>query len=156
MQWHQLDRIQTICTSPQTVKHTNTSSLNFCSPDALPDAQPTVSKHWRQCDSVRISGNYTGWAKKQGHRLVTIILSILNRFKNFLLEGSLLNLQLNGHQKSHRTLHMLLHSLVKHLSAKQTINDNLQGSVATYLRRGGVYNNKIKKGLLVSLWVKKC
>ena len=82
---------------------------------------------------------------------MTIILSILNRFKNFLLEDSLLNLQLNGHQKSHRTLHMLLHSLVKHLSAKQAINDNLQGSVATYLRRGGVYNNKIKKGLLVSL-----
>ena len=50
---------------------------------------------------------------------------------------------------------MLLHSLVKHLSAKQSINDNLQGSVATYLRRGGVYNNKIKKGLLLSLRVKK-
>jgi len=25
--------------------HTNTSSLNFYRPDALPDAQPTVSKH---------------------------------------------------------------------------------------------------------------
>jgi len=28
--------------------HTNTSSLNFCRPHALPDAQPAVSKHWRQ------------------------------------------------------------------------------------------------------------
>jgi len=29
----------------QTDNHTNTSSLNFYRPDALPDAQPTVSKH---------------------------------------------------------------------------------------------------------------
>jgi len=57
----------------------------------------------------------TWWAKKRGHRLVTIILSILNRFKNFFsLENSLVNLQLNAYQKSHRTLHMLLHYLVKH------------------------------------------
>ena len=26
---------------------------------------------------------HTGWAKKRGHRLMTIILSNLNRFKNF-------------------------------------------------------------------------
>jgi len=34
-----------ICTSLQIDNHTNTSSLNFYRPDALPDAQPTVSKH---------------------------------------------------------------------------------------------------------------
>jgi len=39
------------------------------------------------------------------------------------------------------------------LSAKQAINDKLQGSVATYLRCGGVVNNIIKKGLLITLWV---
>ena len=39
--WHQL---QTLCTSLQTDNHTNTSSLHFYSPDALPDAQTTVSK----------------------------------------------------------------------------------------------------------------
>ena len=44
-QWHQLDHMETICTSLQTDNHTNTSSLNFYRPDALPDAQPTVSKH---------------------------------------------------------------------------------------------------------------
>jgi len=44
-QWHQLDHMQTICTSLQTENHTNTSSLNFYRPDALPDAQPTVPKH---------------------------------------------------------------------------------------------------------------
>jgi len=47
-QWHQLDHMQTICTSLQTENHTNTSSLNFYRPDALPDAQPTMSKHWKQ------------------------------------------------------------------------------------------------------------
>jgi len=31
--------------SLQTDKHTNTSLFNFYRPDALPDAQPTVSKH---------------------------------------------------------------------------------------------------------------
>ena len=44
-QWHHLDHMQTICTSFQTDKQTNTSSLNFYWPDALPDTQPTVSKH---------------------------------------------------------------------------------------------------------------
>jgi len=44
-QWHQLDHMQTICTLLQTDNHTNTSSLSFYRPDALPDTQPTVSKH---------------------------------------------------------------------------------------------------------------
>jgi len=34
--------MQTICTSLQTDNHTNTSSLSFYRPYALPDAQPTV------------------------------------------------------------------------------------------------------------------
>jgi len=38
-------------------------------------------------------------------------------------------------------------------SAKQAVNDKLQGSVAAYLRCGGVVNKQIKKGLLLSLWV---
>ena len=40
------------------------------------------------------------------------------------------------------------------MSAKQAINDKLQGSVATYLRCSGVVNNQVKKGLLLCLWVK--
>jgi len=35
------------------------------------------------------------------------------------------------------------------------INDKLQGSVATYLRCGEDVNNQIKKGLLLSVTVKK-
>ena len=42
------------------------------------------------------------------------------------------------------------------MPAKQAINDKLQGSYVTaYLRCGGVVNNQIEKGLLLSLWVKK-
>jgi len=37
-----------LCTSLQRDNHTNTSSLSFYRLDALPAAQPTVSKHWRQ------------------------------------------------------------------------------------------------------------
>jgi len=37
------------------------------------------------------------------------------------------------------------------MSAKQTINDKLQGSVPRYLRYGGVVNNQIKKSLLLSV-----
>jgi len=33
------------------------------------------------------------------------------------------------------------------VSAKQAINDKLQGGAAAYLRCGGVVNNQIKKGL---------
>ena len=40
------------------------------------------------------------------------------------------------------------------MSAKQVINDKLQGSVATCLRCGGFVNNQIRKGLLLSLSVK--
>jgi len=44
-QWHQLGSMQ-VCTSLQTDNHANTSPLSaFYSPDALPAAQPTASKH---------------------------------------------------------------------------------------------------------------
>jgi len=41
------------------------------------------------------------------------------------------------------------------MSAKQATNDKLQGSVAAFLRCGGVVHTQIKKGLLLSLRVKK-
>jgi len=41
------------------------------------------------------------------------------------------------------------------ISAKQAVNNKLQGSVAAYLRCGGVINNQIEKGLLLSLRVKR-
>jgi len=42
------------------------------------------------------------------------------------------------------------------MSAKEAIIDKLQGSVAAYVRRGGVVNNQINKGLLLSLRVNFC
>ena len=47
LQWHQLVHMPTVCTSLETDNHTNNLSFNFYSLDALPDAQPTVSKHRR-------------------------------------------------------------------------------------------------------------
>ena len=47
-QSHQLDHIQIICTLLQTGNHASSSPLSFYRPDALPTAQPTASKHWRQ------------------------------------------------------------------------------------------------------------
>jgi len=41
------------------------------------------------------------------------------------------------------------------ISAKQAINDKLQGSVAICLERGEVIDNQIKTCLLLTLWVKK-
>ena len=41
-----------ICTSLHTDNHINTSSFNFYRPDALPDAQPTVSEHWTHATIV--------------------------------------------------------------------------------------------------------
>ena len=37
------------------------------------------------------------------------------------------------------------------MSAKQALNDKLQGSVAAYLRCDGVVNNQIKKSFLLSV-----
>jgi len=54
MQWYHLNHMQTIYTSLQTDNHTSISSLDFYRPDALPGAQPTVSKHRRQV-SVEVS-----------------------------------------------------------------------------------------------------
>jgi len=58
VQWHQLDRIQTICTTLPTDNHTSTSSLDFYRLDALHDAQPTVSKHWRHSHHLRRIGKF--------------------------------------------------------------------------------------------------
>jgi len=83
---------------------------------------------------------------------MTIILSNINRFKK-LFNGRFLSefavkwiLKISPHLAYVATL--ICETL---MSAKQTINDKLQGSVATYLRCGGILNNQIKKGLLLSV-----
>jgi len=82
---------------------------------------------------------------------MTIILSNLNRFKKncgrFLSKFAVKwVLKIPLHLAYVATL-----PCETVMSAKQAINDKLQGSVATYLRCGGVVNNQIKKGLLLSV-----
>jgi len=102
------------------------------------------------------SSDYTGWAKKRGHRLMTIILSNLNRFTNFFAGKFLGKFAIKCILKILPYLAYVATLLCETLvSAKQAINDKLQGNLAAYLRSGGVVNNQINKGLLLSLWVKK-
>jgi len=83
---------------------------------------------------------------------MTIILSNLNRFTKFVT-GRFLSefvvkwiLNIPPHLAYVATL-----PRETSMSAKQAINDKLQGSVATYFRCGGVVNNQSKKGLLLSV-----
>ena len=48
-QWHQLNHMQAICTSLQKITLPAPNQSDFYGPDALPDTQPTASKHWRPC-----------------------------------------------------------------------------------------------------------
>ena len=61
-QWHQLGHMQ-VCTSLQTDNHASIPPLSFFyRPDALPAAQPTPSKHWRQTQKQnRPSTNISDW-----------------------------------------------------------------------------------------------
>jgi len=88
---------------------------------------------------------------------MTIILSILNRLKNCFFTGRLLGkLAVIWISKIPPQLaYVATLPCETLLSAKQAINDKLQGSVVTHLRYDGVVNNQIKKGLLLSLRVKK-
>ena len=55
-QWHQLDHMQTICTSLQTDNHTNTSSLIFVLSGCSSWHQATMTKHRRHNNpSIKIS-----------------------------------------------------------------------------------------------------
>jgi len=59
-QWHQQDHMQKICMLLQRDNHTDTSSLNFYMPDALPDGQHTnnvkaLIYHWEEHASVLLN-----------------------------------------------------------------------------------------------------
>jgi len=90
--------------------------------------------------------------KKRGHRLTTIILSNLNRFTIFFTERFLGKFAVKCVLKipPHRACVATLPCEIL-MSAKQAINDKLQGSVAACLRCGGVVNNQIKKRLLLGI-----
>ena len=78
-----------------------------------------------------------------GHRLMTIILSSLNRFKNVFTGKFLGEFVVKGILKL--PLHLAYVATLPCetlMSAKQGINDKLQGSVATYLRYDGLLITK--------------
>jgi len=49
-----------ICTLLQTDNHASTSSLNFYRPDAVPDTQPAVSKHWKRPGYIPVNSCPSG------------------------------------------------------------------------------------------------
>ena len=98
----------------------------------------------------------TGWAKKVGHTLVTIILSKSEPIK-FFFTGKFLGKCVVKWMVKLPSFFAYVATLLCETSssAKQATNDKIKGSVTTYLRCDGVVNNLIKKGLLLSLRVKK-
>jgi len=102
------------------------------------------------------SRSSTGWDKKWDQRLITTILSVLNRFKKFFIGRFTLLFAVKRISKILPHLACVATLPCETLmTAKQAINDKLQGSVATHLRCSNVVNNQIKKGLLLSLCVQK-
>jgi len=75
MQWRQVDHVQTVCTLLQADNHTDTSSLNFYRPDALPKKSmaslrispsgTNVRKHAHMDGQVQniMPSAATGWAE---------------------------------------------------------------------------------------------
>ena len=93
-QWHQLGHMQ-VCTSLQTDNHASIP-LSFYRPDALPAAQPTVSKHRRQFKTpkaikrCKILQFLTGGAGQ--HRLTcitTVKQQLLTLLSSYLLRSRL-------------------------------------------------------------------
>ena len=77
-QWHQLGHMR-VCISIQTDNHASTTQRKvFCRPDALPAAQPTASKHWRQ----------KALKAKQQKGTTPKILPLLSGVSGHLIHGS--------------------------------------------------------------------
>ena len=110
-----------------------------------------------QSDSAdMISLDCTRWAKKAGPQTQICHCQILIDFRSVYTGWFLSTLVVKLILKIPTHLaHVVALPCETLVSAKQAINDKLQGSVATYLRYGGVANKQIKNGLLVSVWVKK-
>jgi len=110
------------------------------------DTLQTVTLH-----TIAICRVTQGGPQKRGHRLMTIILSILNR--NFFFTGRYLG-KFAVKRISKIPPHLAYVATLPCetlMSAKQAINDKWQGSVTTHLRCSGIVNNQIKKVLLLSV-----
>ena len=90
------------------------------------------------------------WAKKWCHKLMAIMLPNLNRFTIFVIGRFLGKFAVNRLLKILPLIAYVATIPCETLNKRLTINYNVY-SVATYLSCGGVVNNQIKKGLLISL-----
>jgi len=96
---------------------------------------------------------FTGWAKKRAtdsrpyfcQILTDLKINFSGRFLGKFAVKWIFKIQ------PHLALLCCYTTLWKINVGKQAINDTLQGSVATYLRCGGVVDNQIKNRLLLSL-----
>ena len=71
---------------------------------------------------------------------------MLNRFQKIFTKDSWVNLQLKWKSKIQlHHAHLVTLPSETLMSAKQAINDKLQGSAATYLRCGGLLITKLTK-----------
>ena len=93
-------------------------------------AEQSVSSVGLFVQMITFLGNdLQGGPQKRGHRLVTIILSVLNRFKNFFsLEDSLVNLQLKDIKIPPHLAYVATLPYETLMSAKQAINDKLHSN----------------------------
>ena len=58
-QWHQLGHNASLHLAPDRQPHQHPTTLMFSyRPDALPAAQPTMPKHWRQFQSTNLTKNW--------------------------------------------------------------------------------------------------
>jgi len=77
-QWHHLSDMQ-ICTSPKTDSHSSIPLLSFYRPEAIPDTQPTASKH-SKCNkkAVYIQYSMTTCLYQANKNAITIIILSLH------------------------------------------------------------------------------
>jgi len=123
------------------IKHPRTSLLRSLIHrlTILPQGSTEWLKHKKLTTAYRVGQNL----KKRGYTLMTIILSILNRFKIFFIERFLGKFAVKWISKiTPHSVYVATLPCETLTSAKQAINDKLQGSVATYLRCGRVVNNQ--------------
>ena len=119
------DRIDRFCATHSCAKYTDTQNM----------LRKTCAGKGR---IYRVS------QKKWCHRLLTAILSNLNRFQFFFTGRFLGNYVVKWILKIPPHLaYVASLPCATLITAKQEINDNLQGSVATYLRCDGAVNSQM-------------
>jgi len=91
-----------ICTSLQTDNYTNTSSFNFYRADALPGAQPTVSKHRRHSLTADNKSDITG---NTHCRMCSVQSCKAGYAVHRRTRCHVLGQQLNAQLKSHSAVH---------------------------------------------------